>query len=85
MCQVYEKGEIIFGTEYVQEGMQYCCRLNYCNGGPYYDWIFVLYYDNKTYPWKLIVYICGSFNEFDGYHLIVEQAYEKHNIDSVLC
>lgn len=43
-----------------------------------------LYNDRKIYPSKLIGCIPGSFNEFDAYHLIVQQADENNDISSVL-
>ena len=43
--QIYKKDEIIFCTEKVRGGVQYCCHLNYCNKGPYYYWMLIFYND----------------------------------------
>ena len=64
--------------------MQYCCHPNYCDRGPYYDWMLVLYEDGKTYPYKLIACFPGSFYEFDRHHLIVQQVDKNCYTGSVL-
>ena len=69
--ETYIKDEVTFCTEYIRGGIQYRYHPNYCNKGAYYDWMLVLCDNGEKYPYKLIAYILGSANGFDGYHLIV--------------
>ena len=60
LCDYYKKDRVVFCTEYVRGNNRYRCHPNYCDNGPYYDWMLVLYDDNKNYPCKLIAVISGD-------------------------
>ena len=81
---MYEHNEVHFCPEYACVGVKYCCHPNFGNRGAYYDWMLVLYKDNKQYLCKLIACIPGSLNKFDGNHLIVQSADRKAKSQSVL-
>ena len=44
----------------------------------------VLHYNRREYCCKLILYIPGSANRFDGYHLIVQEAQDSNSTESIL-
>ena len=71
LCDYYERDKIVFCTEYVGGNKRYQCHPKYCNNGPYYDWMLVLYYDGKNYPCKLIPVIPPEHNVFEGYQLVI--------------
>lgn len=64
--------------------MRYRCHPNFGNNGHYYDWTLVKYDDGNDFPCKLIVIIPGVYNQFEGYHLIVQEAKKKLKSGSVL-
>ena len=84
LCDYYKKDEVTICTEYVCVGYRYRCHPNLYNHGAYYDWMLVLFNNNKRYPCKLIACVPGKDNNFEGNHLIVQCANKKAKQDSVL-
>ena len=84
VCKEYNKNKVIFCTEYSRANTKFRCHPNYGNKGPYYDWILVQFEDNKLYPCKLIACIPGIYNDFEGYDLIIQAAYDTNGTKSVL-
>ena len=84
LCNLYKKDQVVFCTEYVRGNIRYRCHPNYGNKGPFYDWLLILFPQNRIYPCKLIAVVPGSDNGFIGYNLIIQQCTKRKKEGSVL-
>lgn len=80
----YKQDEVCFCTKCIWGGIKHHCHPNFCNKGPFYNWMLVSFTLDAICPYKLIAVIPSSMNNFDGCHLIVQSCEYKGMHSSVL-
>ena len=76
--------KIQFCTEYRRGGHIFRCHPNYQSDGPIFDWMTVLFDDNKIYPSILVAVVVGVDNSPEPYQLVVQCTTQKTGTKSVL-